>query len=108
MADFDLFLDELKTGVADLASRTVSGYVDQALDDATFFAADARDDLEEWTAALSRGDLSEDDFKDLLAAQKAVFQMNALTQEGIALASIQRFRDGLLDLVLKTALNTLM
>ncbi len=108
MADFDAFLETLKAGVVDLAGETIEGYVDQALDDVSSFAHGAREDLEEWAAALDRGDLSEVDFKDLMAAQRAVIQMKALTQEGIAIANLQRFREGLMDLVVNTAMKTLI
>jgi hypothetical protein len=72
------------------------------------FLTQSRVDLELWTQQLAHGDLSEDEFADLAAGLKDLAIMQALTKAGVAAANIQRLRDVVIDLVIKSALKTFL
>jgi hypothetical protein len=57
---------------------------------------------------LSDNELSEQDFQDLLEAKKANIEIHALTRQGIALTKAERFRSGLIELVLDKAIGVFL
>jgi hypothetical protein len=103
MAKFDDFKDALEAGIKDLAKKTAKDFADEALNDGKAFLKETEDDLKRWTKLLASGDLSQDDFKWLVQSKKDVAEMVALKQKGLALAKIDSFRQGMLDLVVNTA-----
>lgn len=103
MAKFDDFKDALEDGIKNLAKKTVKDFADEALNDGKAFLKETENDLKRWTKLLASGDLSQDDFKWLVQSKKDVAEMVALKQKGLALATIDSFRQGMLDLVVNTA-----
>ena len=103
MTKFDEFKAALEDGIKDLATKTTQDFADQALDDGRAFLKETEDDLKRWTRLLASRDLTEDDFKFLVQSKQDVAQMVALKQKGLALAKIDSFRRGLLELVVNTA-----
>lgn len=108
MASFDDFIVALKPGVKDLAREIFDGFEDEAQQDTQEFLGKAKDDLERWTRLLAEGDLSEEDFHDFVAAKKALAEIHALQQTGLTLTKLERFRTGLINLVVDTALKTFL
>jgi hypothetical protein len=108
MSAFGDFENGVFSGVKTLAQDTFQGFVTQAENDAQSFMAQARVDLEQWTSQLASGDLSKDDFADLVSGEKDLATLDALTQEGLALIAIQRFRDGLINLVVQSAFKAFL
>jgi ABC-type ATPase with predicted acetyltransferase domain len=64
--------------------------------------------LRRWTRELRDNELTKAEFADLVKGQKDLAQLAALTQAGLALAALQRFRDGLMKLVIDTAFKTFL
>lgn len=108
MSKFDEFLAAVKDGAKDLARTTIQDFAASAETDARTFLDDIEDDLRRWTEQLERGELSSDEFASLLRGRVALAQMAALTAAGVALTRVQRLRDGLTDLVLKTAIDVFL
>jgi hypothetical protein len=108
MSTFDDFLANVANGSRDLARLSVQGFLTQAEDDLQDFLTRSRADLELWTEQLARGDLSKDEFSDLAAGLKDLAVMQALTKAGVAAANIQRLRDALIDLVIKSAFKAFL
>ena len=105
MADFDGFLDAVKDGAQDLAKEVFDGYETQTIEDANAFVQKCEKDLKRWAEHLALGDLDEDDFKDLVEGKEALAEIHALTQVGIGLAKVERFRSGLIDLVVNKGIQ---
>jgi hypothetical protein len=103
MSDFSRFLELVKTGAITLGKDTVSGFAKRAETDTADFLRRSREDLIRWTGQLARQDLSKEEFESLVRGQADLAKMAALTQAGAALADIQRFRDGLINLVVSSA-----
>lgn len=108
MAKFDDFLAGIKDGSKVLAKEVFAGFEAQAREDASAFLEKAQDDLRRWTLLLAEGSLTEQDFSDLVQAKKALAEMHALRQTGVALTKVERFRSGFITLVIDTAFNVFL
>jgi hypothetical protein len=103
MSAFGDFERAVRTGVQDLAKSTLKDFVAQAQNDAQSFMKQAKEDHLRWTKQLAAKKLTKDEFADLVKGQEALATLNALTQAGLALAKLQRFRDALTKLVIDSA-----
>ena len=108
MARFDDFLKALKDGLKQLVADTVQDFSQAASKDGQAFLTKARADLERWTKALARGQLSKADFEWLVQGKKDLAEMAALKQAGLALVRVDQFRSSLFDLVIGTAFKTFL
>jgi hypothetical protein len=108
MSAFEDFIDVIKSGVKDLAKSTLKDFVDRAEEDFESFVESAKEDWKRWTTMLANGQLSMLEFEGLVRGQKDLAVMHALTEAGIAATRIQRFRDGVIALVIDTAFKTFL
>lgn len=103
MSKFDDFLEAVLGGTADLARETLGDAPRQALDDTRDFLAFARKQLRGMTKELESGDLSLDEFAELARDLEHLARLVALTSLGILKTRLERFRSGLIDLVVNSA-----
>jgi hypothetical protein len=103
MSAFGDFQKAVISGAGKLAKSTFKDFVKQAKDDAGDFLKQTEDDLRTWTQQLAGGALKKDEFKELVEGRKAVAELHALTQAGIAQIQLDKFRDALVDLVINAA-----
>lgn len=106
MADFDDFRDAVAEGARELGRDLLDGLEDEARADAEAFLTRTEADLRRWTKLLAAGELSEQDFADLVAAKKALAEIHALGRAGLAHARLERFRTRLVNLVIDAAFDT--
>ena len=105
MSKFDEFFDAVLEGAKDLAKEILQGFITEAGEDTKAFLEKTRADLERWTGLLADKKLTEQDFSDLVLAKKALAQMHALTQTGLFLTKIERFRSSLINLIIDKAFD---
>ena len=103
MATFNDFLKALEEGVKKLAKELFDGSEAEALADMKAFLDKSKKDLERWTKLLAIGKITGRDFSDLVQARKALAELHALTQAGVVLNKLERFRSGIINLVVETA-----
>lgn len=108
MSQFSSFLDDIAGGATALARQTLQGFVAQAQSDTSDFINQSKQQLNEFTVQLAQGQLSQDEFADLVGGLKDLATMQALTEVGIAAARVQHFRDALIKLVIDTAFKTFL
>ncbi|SRR5258706_2160959 len=109
MADkFDDFVNAVVEGAKDLAKDIFDGFEEQAEEDAKDFAEKTEADLTRWVKLLEDGKITKQDFADLVEGKKALAEIHALTVAGISLTKLERFRSGLIDLVVDTAFKTFL
>jgi hypothetical protein len=108
MSAFDGFLREIVSGAEDLARTTLTEAVAQAREDTEDFLRETESDLRRWTQELAAQELSQAEFEDLVKGEADLARLHALTEAGIALARLDRFRDGLINLVVNTAIRTFL
>lgn len=107
MFDFNAFMSSLEAGIKKLASDTLGGHKDVAINDSKEFLEKTKADLKKWTEELSRGYLSKDDFKFLVAGKKDLAELHGLKQAGLALVKIESFKNGVIDIVVNAAFNAI-
>lgn len=105
MATFDDYEKELRKGVKKLVQRLVDGLEEQALADINTFLKKSRKDLERWTRLLAEGEITREDFGDLVQAQKALAELHELTRTGIGHAKLEKFRTDLIGLLIDSAMK---
>lgn len=105
MANFEDFVNTLKKEAKELANETFDGFEDEVKADAEAFIEKSKVNLKRWTKLLEQGEINEEDFSDLVNAKKALAEMFALRQSGLALIRLERFRKGFINLVVDTAFD---
>lgn len=108
MSDFDKFWEALKAGVVDLAKQLGQQYLEAALQDGNSFLSAQKAELQRWTAELAAGKLSKEEFEDLVLGQKDLTEMEGLKQAGLAQVQLDRFVNGVLNLVITTAIKVFL
>ena len=103
MSVFDDFLSTVVSGAKGLAQQTLTDFVTQAQNDTKDFLLQSRQQLNDWTTQLAKGQMTKEEFADLALGLKDLAVMAALTEAGIAAARVQRFRDAVIKLVIDTA-----
>ena len=105
MGTFDDFTKAIKDGAKMLAKEIFDGFENEAVKDARAFLEKTSNDLQRWTKLLAQELISEQDFSDLVQAKKALAEIHALRQKGVALTKLERFRSRLINLVIDSAFN---
>jgi hypothetical protein len=103
MSAFSNFETSVISGVEKLATGSLKDFLTEARTDAKSFLTLAEEDLKRWTSELADNKLTQDDFADLVKGDADLAELDALTQAGIIEADLQRFRDGLVNLVVDAA-----
>ena len=100
--DITALLSEIGNKIPALAQTSLSGYIDAATTDGQRLLATLKSDIETGTQDLIENKITKDDFSDLLLGDKDLVQMTALTEAGLALASVDAFRTAVLNLVVSS------
>jgi hypothetical protein len=99
--DIDSIISDIEQGVGSLAGNLVPGFVSQAEKDAGNFLQQVKADLQQWTVQLTKGQISKDEFSDLVQGDKDLLKMAALTKAGISQAKLDSFKAGLFGIIEK-------
>jgi len=108
MSKIDDFLDAVKHGAAGLAGEYVKGAKQRGIDDMVAYANARKADVERWAGELKQGQISAEDFRQLLLGLKDGAEIRGLRVAGVELARLQRLRDALVNLVVDSALKTFL
>ena len=100
--DFAKALKALKNGIVDLAEKDLKDFVAAATQDGNTILNAMKDDLKRWTKLLATGDLTKNDFADLVLGQKDNLELVALKQAGLAEITVDQFKSDLFDLITDT------
>ncbi len=99
MANVDEVIKLVKNGTGELAAKILGGFLSEAESDAVSFLQSAKVDIQKWMIQLAAGELDEEDFRDLLAGEKDLAQLELLRAKGLAQIKLDEFTNGLLELV---------
>jgi hypothetical protein len=106
MGTFGDFEKAVLSGAKEFAVGSLKDLTKLAEDDAQAFLKSSAQKLQRWTTMLASQQITKAEFAALVESQKALAQLDALTHAGIAAAALQRFRDGLIELVINAAFKT--
>ena len=101
--DINVILENIRKQAVPLAKKLFQQYAQQAAHDVKDYLEGARADLKRWSDELERGEIDQNEFRSLVKGQIDVREMRALKQAGLAQVQIDRFTDGLLDIVVSAA-----
>lgn len=100
---FNGFVSDVAKGGKALGKDLFKELQTQATKDTKAFLAASKVNLRKWTKQLADGDLSKAEFQDLVRGEKDLAKLHALTEAGIAATKLERFRSGLITLVIDSA-----
>ena len=105
MANFNQVFDDIKDQVGGLAEKDLKDFSSQGKKDAEAFLNQSRGKLEKWMQLLAEKKIDEDEFRWLVESQKAAAQMEALRKANAGTMQIEKFRDSVLEIVVKVAVT---
>lgn len=108
MPDINDFLVSLKDELLGFAEKNLKDYKDELLKDGNTFAKKLKSDLERWSQGLVSGALSKKDFEFLVKGKKDLAEMEALKQAGLGKVKINKIRDGVIGIVVNSAIKTFL
>jgi len=108
MPTFNDFLSTIKDDLLKFAEENLNEYKDELLKDGNAFIEKAKDDLKRWADGLATGALSKADFEFLLKGKKDLAEMEALKQHGLSEIKINKLTDGVIGVVVGSALKTFL
>ena len=108
MSKFDDFISAVTSGMAPLVVDFAANARKDAVDDMLAFLERKQEDLLRWTDLLARGEITSAEFEMLVKGAKALLNLRALRVAGVQLARVQRLRDAFFDLVINTAVGTVL
>lgn len=108
MPTFNDFLSTVKDDLMEFAKENLNAYKDELLEDGNAFVEKAKDDLKRWTDGLATGALSKADFEFLIKGKKDLAEMEALKQLGLSEIKINKLTEGVISVVVGSALKTFL
>ena len=105
MASFNKVFDNIKDQVDGLAKKDLKNFSIEGKQDAEAFLTQSRSKLEKWMQLLADKKIDEDEFRWLVESQKAAARMEALRKANAGTMQIEKFRDSVLQIVVKTAIT---
>jgi len=106
MADFNDFLQDIKSGITTLAETSFKDLKDQVVAAGYEFINKSEADLKLWTAQLAAGEINEKDFEWQIKSKKDLAELIFLKQKGLAKAQIDKFTTGLFDVIVSSGVRT--
>jgi hypothetical protein len=88
-----------------LAETLLKDFKDKAISDVRQFLTDSQADLERWTGELAAGEITKDEFHDLVQGQIDVALLHGLKQSGLTQIEIDKFTNGVIDIVTSVAFS---
>jgi hypothetical protein len=101
MAKFDDVLDEIKEDSVQAAKTQLQALLQEAKADSSAFARKNAAALEEWIVELRNGDLDQDEFNELIEAQRAAAEQFVNTQAIAGKARARELTLTVLDIAVK-------
>jgi len=108
MPTFNDFVTTVKNDLLDFTKENLEEYKDEILKDGNAFVEKTKEDLQRWTEGLASGALSQADFEFLLKGKKDLAQMEALKQLGLSKIRITKITNGIIDVVVGSAVKTFL
>jgi hypothetical protein len=108
MAKFDDVLNEIKDDSVQAAKQQLQSLLQQAKADSSAFAQKNAASLEEWIVELRDGDLDQDEFNELIEAQRAAAEQFVNTQAIDGQARARELTLTVLDIAVKKVVPVLI
>ena len=101
------FVTTLQSGLKTLAEQQFQQYsgnaVEMAISSGMSFFQKYATELADWKKQVAEGDMDEDDLRWLLQSREDLVNLEALKMEGLAKVALDRFVNGLIEVVIMAA-----
>jgi predicted translin family RNA/ssDNA-binding protein len=87
----------------DIFQKRIKGATDDALD----FLKKVEKDVIKLNLQLTAGQITKEEFDDLMSDQKALAKMEALKQKGLTQVAIDQFVNGAIDILVSAAISAI-
>ena len=85
-----------------LALTIFRGYAEEAIKDFKEFRKKTEDDLKAWLEDLRLGNITSQNFKDLVSGQRGLLELKALEKVGLANIALDKFTEGVIQILIAT------
>jgi hypothetical protein len=100
--DIQAILKDLETKIINLAKSSFKDATKQATADGKELWEELKEDVTRWVRLLADGKITAGEFEVLAIGKEDLIKMTALTQAGLALARIDKFKGAVIDLIIDT------
>ena len=100
--NFDEIYQSLKNGVVTVAKDNLQEYENAAKADGQAALSDMKTSLQQWAIEVENGSMTKEDLQFLLQGEESLDEMRALKEAGLAAVRIDKFRNGLVNMVIGT------
>jgi hypothetical protein len=100
--DIQAILKDLETKIINLAKSSFKDATKQATADSKALWEELKEDVARWIKLLSEHKITGAEFELLAIGKEDLIKMTALTQAGLALARIDKFKGAVIDLIIDT------
>jgi hypothetical protein len=97
--DINQLLSSIEGSIASLAGTSLQEYLKAAEADGQTIVDSLKDDLREWTAEVSSGDLTMEDLGFLIKEEQALVEITALKAAGLTEVRIDEFKTGVVNII---------
>ena len=108
MKTFMEFWIQLLANVESFAADKWNELKDDAVEDSKKFLAEVKDDVQRWISLLAEGKLTSDDLLWLIKGKREVAQLLFLKEKGLAQPDLDKFFEGLIEIIISTAFKLIL
>lgn len=105
MSKIDDFFKEVQDAINNLIKEEFGSVLTEANEDSLNFMNKSKEKLIKWTTQLAANEITKDDFTALVKGLKALTEIHALTQAGLAAVKLERFRSGIIDIIINKGIT---
>jgi hypothetical protein len=108
MKTFVDFWIQLITNVESFAADKWNELKDDAVEDSKDFLTAVKNDVQRWISLLAEGKLTTDDLGWLIKGKREVAQLLFLKEKGLAQPDLDKFFEGLIEIIISTAFKLIL
>jgi hypothetical protein len=108
MKTFVDFWIQLITNVESFAADKWNELKDDAVEDSKDFLTAVKNDVQRWISLLAEGKLTADDLGWLIKGKREVAQLLFLKEKGLAQPDLDKFFEGLIEIIISTAFKLIL
>ena len=108
MKTFVDFWIQLITNVESFAADKWNEIKEEAVEDSKDFLTSVKNDVQRWISLLAEGKLTSDDLLWLIKGKREVAQLLFLKEKGLAQPDLDKFFEGLIEIIISTAFKLIL
>ena len=102
------FWIQLLLNVESFAADKWNELKEDAVEDSKKFLTEAKEDIQRWISLLAEGKLTSDDLGWLIKGKRDLAQLLFLKEKGLAKPDLDKFFEGLLEIIISTAFKLIL